>query len=141
MQSGDDRGQCEWTGSGELAKLERVIAANRDRPDGFALGRALIAIKELNLFPRSGGGFAGYLVDRWDFKRAYAYQLISAARCEKILAAAGPFPPKSARQVRLLVGLTPRQMVRAWRSACHAAGGRQPNPEEIRAAVEREGSR
>ena len=64
----------------ERVKLSSLEGQIRDNLQAFvAVGRSLAEIRDDRLYRETHGTFEGYVRDKWDLGRAYAYRLMDAA--------------------------------------------------------------
>lgn len=109
----------------EFRRCEEVVQSGLRQ--FFEVGHALMRIKELKLYRETHSTFEAYLRDRWDYSKAYGYELISAAEVVDNLSAIGGHPINE-RQVRPLTKLEKEEQLAAWHKAAMIAqqknGGR-----------------
>lgn len=116
----------------ELTKTERKSLKDYERTieNGletfFEVGRALMSIRQEQLFLATHTTFDDYLRDRWGMEKSYASRCISASSVrERIVAAGCSVLPDAESQVRPLTRLPEERQVEAWNKAVlNAACGR-----------------
>ncbi len=90
------------------------------------LGNALTLIRDCRLYRADYKTFEAYCRLKWQFGKAYAYRLISAAEVVAHLSTIGDTAlPENEAQVRPLIGLTPEQVRKVWIEAV-SDGERKP---------------
>lgn len=106
----------------DLTAMEAVIQAGQRT--FLEVGRALMAIRDEQLFRETHGSFEAYLVERWpEIGKRRAYQLIDAVEVAENVNHGSLPPIENERQARALTGLTPEQQREAWAQASELAGG------------------
>jgi hypothetical protein len=85
------------------------------------VGRALLVIRDGQLYRQTHATFEAYCRERWDLSRTYAYQLIAASEVVDHVAAVSDVVPANEAQVRPLVSLPPEQRVEVWQEAVDTA--------------------
>jgi len=105
-------------GLAELESLEEII--EKGLTSFFEVGKALITIKEKELYLIEYKSFEEYYRARWGFKRTYAHYLIEATKvmddvhnCERV--------PTCEAQARPLTKLAPEKRRDAWMKAVSSA--------------------
>lgn len=80
----------------------------------YAIGKALHTIKENKLY--SGyDSFVDYCFQRWEFRSAYAYNLIAAFLiCENLVEAGFTKLPRNESQCRVLASLSDQDQIKVW---------------------------
>jgi hypothetical protein len=119
----------------DLARLERRIEAGIAIFD--SVGRALAEIRDRRLYRATHASFDDYLLERWEFTRQRAAQLIGAAVVAANLSTSGLQPPATERQARPLAGLAAEAQAAAWAKAQEAAGTKQPKASDVERAAPR----
>jgi hypothetical protein len=95
----------------------------------YAVGSALVSIRDLRLYRATHGTFEDYCTDRWGIKRAHAYRLIDASeviddlRESPIGDGDNPMPVNEA-QARPLGKLPAEERGAAWHEAVERSGGK-----------------
>ena len=118
-----------------LAELEALIEENMQQ--FYNVGQALTEILESRLYRSEHGNFEDYCVERWGFRRNYAYRLIEAAKVIGDLSPIGIQQlPSSERQVRALAKVPEGERAGVWTDAVDAAGGKQPSGRQIEEAYQ-----
>lgn len=119
----------------ELKKCETVI--NQGWETFVEVGRALATIQKNRLYRAEHGTFEAYCRTRWQYAKSQAYRLIGAAEVVDRLSPIGDKSrlPKNEAQVRPLLGLEPKEQVKAWKSALESAGDGAVTAKSVRAAV------
>src|SRR5262245_49503970 len=106
----------------------------------FALGDALLEIRDKRLYRASFKTFAEYCRARWDFTRAWAHFQINAYTIGKNLLTMvdkdALSPPKNERQLRPLSALPAEMQGAGWRRAHEIAGNRPLNHYNVKQAVQ-----
>lgn len=100
----------------------------------FAVGNALLEIRDRRLYRAEFGTFESYCRERWNINRDYANKLIGSAKVVANLDTIESKPTREA-QVRPLTKLPPEQQKEAWRAAVETSGG-DPTAKHVQAAVE-----
>lgn len=119
----------------DLASLETVI--ERGMTTFIEVGRALWEIKEGDLYIGAGyADFDAYCRERWGWKQARAYQLMSAAKVVAALSTTVEMPA-SERQARELARAKDPEVIREVWEQAREEHGEQPTAAEIRQVVER----
>jgi len=105
-----------------LEELEIII--NRNLQSFYEVGRALMEIRDNELYKiKNGGGygtFEAYCQDTWNLSRPRAYQLIDSAKVKNNLSTNVDIP-KTESQTRPLSKLQPEQQKEAWKKAIATA--------------------
>jgi hypothetical protein len=116
-----------------LADLESIITTGMRTFE--KVGNALRAIRDGRLYRSSHGTFEAYCLERWAFKRAYAYRLIESAQVVNNLSPIGNKPTNEA-QARPLARLEVGQQAEAWEAANEIAQaeGRNVTARDVEAA-------
>ena len=103
----------------QLKVQEAVIA--KGLTSAFEIGAALGLINTGRLYRQDYGTFEEYAAVRWDLRRAYAYQLIWAAKVRANLQQKFEVLPQNEFQTRAMTKLTPEQQVTAWEQVLEQA--------------------
>lgn len=116
----------------ELTKCELVIM------DGVAkmyeAGRALMTIREEELYKDKYRTFDDYCRERWGYSKSHANRLIGAAGVVDVLTPIGA-KVENESQVRALTGLKPAKVEKAWEKATKLAAGGKVTANLVRRAV------
>lgn len=121
---------------GERADLvTHEITIERGQDVFFAVGLALLDIRERRLYRDDYDTFEAYCQQRWDFGRHYAYRLMSAAVIVENLLPIGNKPDNEA-QARELVGLEPDEQRIVWQVVTETAPGRHVTAAHVKSVVE-----
>jgi hypothetical protein len=118
-----------------LARCERIIAEGIQT--FVEVGRALLVIRDGQLYRQTHATFEAYCRERWDLSRTYAYQLIGASEVVDEVAAVSDVVPANEAQARPLASLPPEQRVEAWREAVDTAPERKITAKHVQATVKR----
>jgi hypothetical protein len=102
-----------------LEYCERVIAEGIQT--FVEVGRALLVIRDQQLYRQTYATFEAYCRERWDLSRTYAYQLIGASEVVDHVAAVSDVVPTNEAQARPLASLPPEQQVEVWQEAVETA--------------------
>ena len=106
----------------------------------FALGEALLEIRDKRLYRESFKTFAEYCRVRWDFTRAWAHFQINASTIGRNLLTMVDMEdlshPKNERQVRPLSALPAEMQGAGWRRAHEIAGNRPVTHHHVKQAVQ-----
>jgi len=120
--------------SARLVELERTIK------DGLMtfmeVGRALIEIRDAQLYRIQHRTFEAYCRDQWGMTDRHARNLIAASSTASSLAGTGTIVPKTESQARPLTKLPPAEQPEAWARAVEIAGGDQPTAKQVERAVQ-----
>ena len=95
-----------------LIELESILSANE--VDFYALGKALMEIKDHRLFIPNFKSFEVYVKEKWDISRAQAYRFISAAQVIENLSPIGDILPKNEAQARPLTPFDVSDQKNVW---------------------------
>jgi hypothetical protein len=96
-----------------LAHCERIIA--RGWESFIEVGEALRTVRDRRLFREDHSSFEAYCLDRWQYRRSYAYYLVGAAEVIAHLSGNDKSPlPRCEAQVRPLIGLPPDKIREVW---------------------------
>lgn len=109
----------------ELARHELTIATGLQT--FYAVGEALLAIRDGRLYRADYATFEDYCRDRWGMSRIQAHRLIDAADVRAELLPTGNTLPANERQARPLAALSPDQRREAWGLAVELAADHTPN--------------
>lgn len=121
---------------GERADLvTHEITIERGHGVFFAVGLALLDIRERRLYRDDYDTFEEYCQQRWEFGRHYAYRLMSAAVIVENLLPIGNKPDNEA-QARELVGLQPQEQQIVWQVVTETAPGRHVTAAHVKSVVE-----
>jgi hypothetical protein len=102
-----------------LARCERIIAEGIQT--FVEVGRALLVIRDGQLYRQTHATFEAYCRERWDLSRTYAYQLIGASEVVDEVAAVSDVVPANEAQARPLASLPPEQRLEVWQAAVDTA--------------------
>jgi hypothetical protein len=94
----------------------------------YAVGNALVEIRDERLYRATHRAFEDYCQERWGMTRQHANRLIAAAETVKNLEPIGSilpsYPlPTAESQIRSLTNLAPEQQIGAWTEAVGRSGG------------------
>lgn len=103
-----------------LRDLERVVQQGLET--FYRVGKALMEIKESQLYRAGFPNFDAYCRAKWKMGRAYAYGLINTAEVMERLAGRFDVLPRNEAQVRPLLSLPPEKQLHAWDMALRTAG-------------------
>lgn len=111
----------------ELEQLE-LETCEKDIESGiksfYQVGKALLNIRDKQLYRETHTTFADYCLERWDIPRSTAYQFIDAAVVIENVRNCGHFLPANEAQARPLVKLkTAQQQQQAWQKVVETAPG------------------
>jgi hypothetical protein len=95
-----------------LSDLEILITANQ--PDFYAVGKALIEIRDSTLYQLKFNTFVDYTQNKWDMSRNHAYRMIRAAQVLDCLLPIGNIVPKNEAQARPLTVLSRSDLKEVW---------------------------
>jgi hypothetical protein len=95
-----------------LAHYEEVI--ERGIKTFVEVGRALMAIRDRQLYRATSATFEAYCRERWDLSRPYAYQLIDAAVVVENLSGITDIVPVNEAQAQPLTRLPPEEQMEVW---------------------------
>src|ERR1041385_3786569 len=97
----------------EMNRCEETIA--KGWHTFVEVGKALAIIRDHRLYRTEHSTFETYCRLKWQFGRAYAYRLITAAEVVACVSTIGDIPlPENEAQVRPLIGLTQEQTKKVW---------------------------
>jgi len=119
-----------------LSSYEQVI--ERGLSTFVDVGNALMAIREGKLYRKEYKTFDAYCLDRWEFKRQNAYQLMDAASVvENVRQGVQIAPPTCEKQARPLAKLPALDQAEAWTQAVeHAESeGRKVTAKDVESVV------
>jgi hypothetical protein len=118
---GGEGGSMNDLATQELNQLERLIEKNLTA--FYEVGRALIRIRDGELYKDEYRTFEEYCKQRWDFARRTAYQFIDSVKViENVRHGAQNISlPVNERQARSLTRLSPDQQKKAWQRAVETA--------------------
>jgi hypothetical protein len=133
----DDRSLSEAE-KAERNNLERTV-----QQAFFIAGKALKQLRDKRLYRETHATFESYVRDRFDFTRAAAYYLISAAevvenlKCQQIVDTNKNtnILPTRESQCRSLAKLAPQLQPLAWCRAVELAGNKVPSSRLVKEAV------
>lgn len=95
-----------------LHDLETLITLNQ--PDFYAVGKALIEIRDNGLYQLKFNTFEGYTQQLWDMSRPHAYRMISATQVVDCLSPIGNKVPENEAQARPLTVLSRSDLETVW---------------------------
>lgn len=95
-----------------LECLENVIKGGLQA--FYEVGRALLSIRDENLYKPRFRTFEQYLSERWNISRTHGYQLMSAANVVTNLSTVADILPINEYQARQLAGLTAEAQQAIW---------------------------
>ena len=102
----------------------------------FAVGSALLTIRDERLYRASHPTFEAYCHERWQIGRSYAWRVIAAAERIKLLPAGENLPkPTSEFLVRPFLKLNPELFPKAWGEAVERAAGSRITLPVVRSVV------
>ena len=131
-------GTLEVLNGAEKQELKRCEAVIKRGWDTFVdVGRALAKIQRDRLYREHFRSFEAYCRDRWQYGKSHAHRLIGAAEVVEHLSPIGdgmPLPISEA-QVRPLIGLSPEDQVKAWKSAVEKAGNKRVTARLVKSAA------
>jgi hypothetical protein len=117
-----------------LAECEAMI--ERGWRTFMEVGQALSRIRDQKLYRAQHDTFELYCREKWQFGRAHAYRLMSAAEVAASLSPIGDIRgPTHEAQVRPLMGLEAEQARKAWRRAVERANGAMITAKLVRNAL------
>ena len=120
--------------SGELVRIRESIL--QQEWDAFVkVGEALRRIRDGHLFRQNYASFPEYCLEKWHYKKAHAYRLITAAETVECLSPLGETLPRNEKQARLFHGLKDEHKRLAWQKAKALAGDSEITVKHIKAAV------
>lgn len=115
-----------------LRKLERTIS---DGLKSFVeVGQALAEIRDSRLYRESHKSFEAYCLDRWQFKRQRAYELIEASGVAERVSEISDTLPKESHAAEL-AALPTEQQAEAWAEVTTETD--KPTAAKVREVVER----
>jgi hypothetical protein len=97
----------------KLSELETLITTNQ--PDFYAVGKALIEIRDKKLHQIRNNTFERYTQNQWDMSRTHAYRIISAVQVIDILSPIGDKTPENEAQSRPLTRFDRTELKKVWR--------------------------
>lgn len=119
-----------------LKTREKAIDAALDAAkEHFAvIGTHLKAIRDDELYKEDFETFEAYVAARWDYSRAYAYRLISAAKVIEDLSTRVDTPPTTEKQTFAVQQSSsdPDVQGEVWTAAQEITGKEQPSAPEVR---------
>lgn len=116
-----------------LRKLERTIA---DGLKSFVeVGQALAEIRDSRLYRESHKSFEAYCLDRWQFKRQRAYELIEASGVAERVSEISDTLPKESHAAEL-AALPEAEQAETWQEVL-AETDDKPTAAKVREVVER----
>lgn len=139
----------ELTTNASLTECEAVVEHYRQAK--LMAGKALMFVRDRQLYRPRYRTFEEYLHRRWDFSRSYAYNLISGAEVVEVLVTKTdngqryhgnvdvtiPTNARVAREMAPLRG-NPDEMVEVWREAKYVAttnGHAEPSTGDVQVAI------
>lgn len=120
--------------SQELQQCENIIESGLET--FYAVGVALLTIRDKKLFKQEYSSFEEYCRDRWNISQRYAYNLIAASLVVDNLASTETPPPVSERLARPLSKLETEQQKEVWKRALDTAPTGYPTAGHIQKIVE-----
>ena len=106
----------------ELDRCEETI--RKGLKTFFAVGTALVTIRDRRLYRASHPTFEAYCQQRWGIGRKYAWRVIGAAERVNLLPAGEDIPkPTTEFQVRPFFKLDAKVFPKAWKETIKRAGG------------------
>lgn len=121
-----------------LQQLEKAIGSGLT--SFVEVGESLKIIKDSRLYREGSKTFTDYCVSRWLITRQYAYRLIDAAVCYRLLKSKLPSPavfPLNESQLRPIVGrLEQEQWVKAWKQVIADVGTVAPTANAVAKVVD-----
>lgn len=119
----------------DLPELESVI--ERGLTTFVDVGIALVEIRDRGLYTTDYATFDDYCRDRWNFKRARAYQLMDAAKIALEMSTNVDTPlPQRESQVRELTRVPTEQRAEVWQAVVEEHGP-EPTAKEVRTLAQR----
>ncbi len=112
-------GKLTKTDQKNLTRCERVITEGL--VTFFGVGQALWDIREGRLYRGRYETFEQYCVERWEFTRQRAYQLISAAETAAEMSTVVDRPPERETHVRPLLAVPKEHRAEVWQAVLDAA--------------------
>jgi hypothetical protein len=103
----------------QLAEQEKLI--KHKSKDWHLEGKALLEIKEKELYLGKYRSFEDYCKKKWGFSKRYANMQISAYLFVSCLGTMVPALPANERQARFFTGVNPELQQAAWREALRTA--------------------
>jgi hypothetical protein len=114
--------------------LELVIGGEWN--NFLEVGRALLQIREQELYREDYGTFETYYRNKWHFQRSKVYYLIGTAQVSQALADLPDLPkPDHEFQLRPLIGLKPDEVRRAWQQAASKVPGGSITARRVKEAM------
>jgi hypothetical protein len=118
-----------------LERCERIIAEGIQT--FVEVGRALLVIRDGQLYRQTHATFEAYCRERWDLSRTYAYQLIGASEVVDEVAAVSDVVPANEAQARPLASLPSEQRVEVWQEVVETAPASGITAKHVQATVKR----
>jgi hypothetical protein len=118
-----------------LERCERIIAEGIQT--FVEVGRALLVIRDGQLYRQTHTTFEAYCRERWDLSRTYAYQLIGASEVVDEVASVSDVVPANEAQARPLASLPPEQRVEVWQEVVETAPASGVTAKHVQATVKR----
>jgi hypothetical protein len=123
-----------WPPDGRtLAYYEQIIAEGLRT--FIAVGQALLAIRDQQLYRPSYPTFEFYVHERWQMSRPRAYQLMDAAQVVDAVSTTVDILPTNEAQARPLTRLPPEQQRKVWREAVETASASGITARHVQAVV------
>ena len=102
----------------------------------YEVGNALTDIRDNKQYKENYSTFEDYCIERWDIKKAYAYQLIQSTKTIANLSTTVDILPDTQRQTRELSKAPQEEQAQVWETAQEETGKEQPTAKEIKQVVE-----
>lgn len=119
-----------------LDELESTIDHGRDT--FLEVGRALIAIRDEQLYREAYPSWEAYCRGRWNFTGRNGYYQLSALQTVAQLSSGGASAlPEHESTVRSLSGVEPEAKGVIWNRAVESAGGKPPTAKQVKAERDR----
>ena len=124
------------TAEEQVALVQHEAVITRGLASFIEVGKALQEIQARRLYRLQYSSFEAYLAERWNFKRAQAFRLITASLIARDMSPIGDSPlPANESQTRKLKGLSPEQKAAAMNRAKALAGGEAITTAHVETAV------
>ncbi len=101
----------------------------------YAVGTALLTIRDQRLYREDHSTFEDYCQERWGMTRRHANRLIEASEVIDNLGPIGPILPATESQARPLTQLPAEQQGPAWQEAVETAPNNKPTAAHVVATV------
>jgi len=106
--------------TGELRECEEIL--EKGLGTFFAVGSALVKIRESRLYRQTYRSFEMYCKERWNIGRSYASRVMAASERMQLLPGDDTLPkPENEFQMRPFLKLPPKEFPEAWRQAIEKA--------------------